>query len=134
MSRFEDKGYFVRENAPVYLTMDMRRTAEWFERVMGWYSHIVETDGQGRGMYGVVFDMLPEVEAAHLAPFTGFQLFRGEPERRVISFMQVRHIGKMHDYITSNGWDRITEISEQPWGGRTCSVTTLDGYIINLFE
>lgn len=134
MSRFNDKGYFVKENAPIYFTLDMNKTAEWFEKIMGWYSNIVERDNNGNGAYGVVFDMLPEIETTHLAPFTGFQMFCGTPESRVISFMQVQDIKKMHEYITSNGWDKITEVVEQPWGGKTCSLTTLDGYIINIFE
>lgn len=134
MSRFSEKGYVVKENAPIYMTMDMDRTAKWFEDVMGWYSNIVERDGEGKGCYGVVFDMLPEVEIVQLAPFTGFQMFCGEPKLCAISFMQVKEIEKMHEYITSKGWDKITEIVTQPWGGKTCSVTTIDGYIINVFE
>lgn len=63
-----------------------------------------------KGHYGVVFDMLPEVERVHLAPFTGFQMFYGEPESRVISFMQVTAIEKMHEYTISKGWSEITEI------------------------
>ena len=94
MSRFSEKGYVVKENAPIYLTMDMDRTAKWFEEVMGWYSNIVERDSEGKGCYGVVFDMLPEVEVVQLAPFTGFQMFCGEPEPRAISFMQVKGIEK----------------------------------------
>ena len=134
MSRFSDKGYYVKENAPIYFTKDMIRTAEWFEEIMGWYSNIVERNEDGQGCYGVVFDMLPEIEAVHLAPFTGFQMFYGEPEEKVISFMQVRGIEKMREYILSKGWDRITEVVMQPWGGKTCSLTTIDGYIINIFE
>ena len=134
MSRFSEKGYVVKENAPIYLTKDMDRTAKWFEDVLGWYSNIVERDADGKGNYGVVFDMLPEVELVHLAPFTGFQMFCGEPEPHVISFMQVSEIEKMYEYITSKGWDKITEIVIQPWGGKTCSLTTIDGYIINIFE
>lgn len=134
MSRFSEKGYVVKENAPIYLTTDMDKTAKWFENVLGWYSNIVERDENGNGCYGVVFDMLPEVEVAQLAPFTGFQMFGGTPEPRAISFMQVKGIEKMHGYITSNGWDNITEIVVQPWGGKTCSLTTIDGYIINIFE
>ena len=38
MSRFSEKGYVVKENAPIYMTADMDRTAKWFEDVMGWYS------------------------------------------------------------------------------------------------
>ncbi len=49
MSRFREKGYHVKENAPIYLTPDMDRTARWFQEVLGWYSSIVERDGQGRG-------------------------------------------------------------------------------------
>lgn len=118
MSKFSEKGYFVKENAPIYLTTDMDKTAKWFEDVLGWYSNIVERDSNGNGCYGVVFDMLPEVELVHLAPFTGFQLFCGEPKPHTISFMQVIGIEKMHDYITSTGWDKITEVKTQPWGGK----------------
>lgn len=134
MSKFSEKGYFVRENAPVYLTMNMDRTAKWFEDVLGWYSNIVERDNEGKGCYGVVFDMLPEVELVHLAPFTGMQMFLGQPEPRVVSFMQVKGIEKMYDYVTSKGWEQITEVETQPWGGKSCSLTTIDGYIINIFE
>ena len=87
MSRFSEKGYFVKENAPIYLTPDMDRTAKWFEGVLGWYSNIVERDGQGRGMYGVVFDI----------PFTGFQMFAGEPAGREISFMQVQGVEQLYE-------------------------------------
>lgn len=134
MSRFSEKGYFVKENTPIYLTLDMDKTAEWFEGTLGWYSNIVERDGNGKGCYGVVFDMMPEVELTHLAPFTGMQMFYGQPEPRKISFMQVKGIEKMHAYITSKGWDKITSVKTQPWGGKTCSLTTIDGYIIDIFE
>ena len=78
--------------------------------------------------------MLPEVEATHLAPFTGMQMFYGTPEPRLISFMQVQGIEKMYEYIVSNGWNKITKVEIQPWGGKTCSLTTIDGYVINIFE
>lgn len=134
MSKFIEKGYFVKENSPIYFTANMDKTAKWFEDILGWYSNIVERDEKGNGCYGVVFDMLPEVEITHLAPFTGMQMFSGTPEPRVISFMQVSNIQKMYDYIISNGWRNITEVVVQPWGGKTCSLTTIDGYIINIFE
>lgn len=134
MSKFSEKGYVVKENAPIYLTEDMDKTVKWFEDVLGWYSNIVERDDNGNGCYGVVFDMLPEVELVHLAPFTGFQIFCGTPEPCMISFMQVKGINKMYDYVKSNGWEKITEVVTQPWGGKTCSLTTIDGYIINIFE
>lgn len=134
MSRFSEKGYFVRENAPIYLTPDMDRTAKWFEKVMGWYSNIVERDGSGCGQYGVVFDIPPEVEAAHLAPFTGFQMFAGRPAGGEISFMQVHGIDGLYKYVTGRGWKDITPVEVQPWGGKVCLVTTIDGYTIRIFE
>ncbi|NBJ88069.1 VOC family protein [Acutalibacter sp. 1XD8-36] len=134
MSRFSEKGYYVRENAAIYLTPDMDRTAKWFEEVMGWYSNIVERDSNGRGQYGVVFDTPPEIEATHLAPFTGFQVFAGEPDGGEISFMQVQGIDSLYEHVTKSGWDKITPVEDQPWGGKVCRATTIDGYVIRIFE
>lgn len=134
MSRFSEKGYHVKENAPVYLTPDMDRTAQWFEEILGWYSNIVERDREGRGQYGVVFDIPPEVEAAHLAPFTGFQMFSGQPVGNEISFMQVQGVEKLYEYARSKGWEKITPVETQPWGGKVCWLTTVDGYTIRIFE
>jgi len=33
MSKFSEKGYFVKENQPIYFTTDMDKTAKWFEEV-----------------------------------------------------------------------------------------------------
>lgn len=134
MSMFVEKGYHVSENAPVYMTQDMDATAKWFEEVLGWYSNIVNRDETGKGCYGVVFEILPEVELAHLAHFTGIHLFAGKPRGGSVSFMQVRGIDKMHDYIVSKGWNKITDVQLQPWGSKTCTLTTVDGYTIDIFE
>ena len=48
--------------------------------------------------------------------------------------MQVQGIEKLYEYITSKGWNKITEIELQPWGSKTCELTTIDGYIIKIFE
>ena len=134
MSRFSEKGSYVKENAAVYFTKNMDETAKWFEEILGWYSNIVERDEQGNGCYGAIFEMIPEVEMTHQAPFTGFHMFYGESQKEVISFMQVQGIEKLYEYITSKGWNKITEIELQPWGSKTCELTTIDGYIIKIFE
>lgn len=134
MSRFSEKGYFVKENAAIYLTPDMDKTAHWFEEILGWYSNIVERDDQGRGQYGVVFDILPEVESTHLAPFTGFQMFTGHPVGNEISFMQVQGIDNLYKHVTDKGWEGITPVKVHPWGGKVCQITTIDGYVIRIFE
>ncbi len=61
-------------------------------------------------------------------------MFYGEPKEQMIAFMQVQGIEKMYEYIISKGWNKITEVVTQPWGGKTCTLTTIDGYIISIFE
>lgn len=78
--------------------------------------------------------MITEVEKTHMAPFTGFHMFYGEPSKEVISFMQVQGIENMREYITAKGWNKITEIAQQPWGGKTCEITTIDGYIMKVWN
>lgn len=51
-------------------------------------------------IYVLVCDMLPEVEATHLIPFTGMQMFYGIPEPRLISFMQVQGIEKCMNILS----------------------------------
>lgn len=132
--QIQRKGCFVKENAPIYFTPHMDRTAKWFEDVLGWYSNIVERDSQGRGLYGCVFDVPPEIEAAGIAAFTGFQLFAGKLIGNEISFMQVQGIDRLHQYVTGRGWNKITPVETRPWGGKVCLITTIDGYTIRIFE
>lgn len=40
----------------------MTKTIKWLEKVMGWHSNVVEKDDSSNGLYGVVFDILPEIE------------------------------------------------------------------------
>ncbi len=134
MNRFTKRGYIVKENGPVYFTQDMDRTAAWFEEVLGWYSEIDERNSEGKGCYGCVFSIPPEIEVTHLAPFTGIHMFYGSPRQEMICFMHVQGIEKMHHYVKSKGWDKITDIEIQPWGGKTCTLTTIDGCVIQIFE
>ena len=114
MNRFTKRGYIVKENGPVYFTQDMDRTAAWFEEVLGWYSEIDERNSEGKGCYGCVFSIPPEIEVTHLAPFTGIHMFYGSPRQEMICFMHVQGIEKMHHYVKSKGWDKITDIEIQP--------------------
>lgn len=132
MSKFTDKGYHVRENAPAYFSLDLERTTKWFEDTLGWYSNIARRDEGGRAVYGVVYEILPEVELSHLAPFTGLHLFYGEPRTGLVSFMQVTDVEALHDFVIRSGWTEITEIERLPWGKR-CTLTTIDGSTIDIF-
>ena len=134
MSKFSDRGYYVKENGPVYFTLDMDRTLQWFEEVLGWYGEIDERSEAGKGCYGCVYSLPPEIAVTHLAAFTGMHMFYGEPREGVVCFMQVQGIEKMREYILSKGWEQVSEVVMQPWGGKTCSITTIDGCVMNVFE
>lgn len=134
MSRFSERGYVVKENAPVYFTKDMDKTIKWFEEVLGWYGDIVTRDSSGNGEYGCVFDYPSEVAAAHITPFRGFHLFQGEPTKGVAGFLMIEGIEALHKHVKNNGWHQVSEINQQAWGAGECSITTLDGSILRCFE
>ena len=134
MSRFSERGYVVRENGPVYFTGDMDATVKWFEEVLGWFGDVVARDNAGKGEYGCVFDYPSEVAVAHITPFRGFHLFKGEPIKGVAGFMMIEGIDALHKLVKNSGWDQISDITSQPWGARECSITTPDGCTLRFFE
>jgi AraC family transcriptional regulator len=128
------KGYVIKENGPVYYTKDMDKTVKWFNEVLEWNSEIDERNAEGIGQYGCVYSTPTEIEKAQGAPFTGIHLFYGEPQSGMVAFMQVQGIAALYTYVTAKGWDKITEVKEEPWGAKTCSITTNDGCILKFFE
>ncbi|MCI8350592.1 MAG: hypothetical protein HFJ86_05405 [Oscillospiraceae bacterium] len=75
MEKWKDRGYSVRENAPIYYTRDMDATAKWFEEVLGWYAGIEQRDEQGRGTYGCILPFPGEIKAMTMTPSTGSTCF-----------------------------------------------------------
>lgn len=134
MRDFNERGYVVKETGPVYYTKDMDRTLKWFAETLGWYGEIVERDAEGVGLYGCTFNLPREIEALRIAPFTGIHLFHGEPQNNMVAFMMVTGIDALYGFVKKNGWDQITEVREEPWGSKTCCVTTIDGSILRFFE
>lgn len=39
-----------------------------------------------------------------------------------------------HQFVKDNGWSRITDIYEQSWDAKECSVTTIDGSILRFLK
>lgn len=134
METYGHRGYYVKENAPVYFTRDMDKTCQWFRDVLGWYGDIVARDDNGAGNYGCVFDYPGELIVAHLTPFRGIHLFQGEPQQGVVGFILVQGLDKLRRHVLDRGWRDVTEITEQPWGAKECDVNTVDGGIIRFFE
>lgn len=134
LEAYSQRGYYVRENAPVYFTRDMDRTCQWFRDVLGWYGDIVAREESGDGTYGCVFDYPGELIVAHLTPFRGIHLFSGEPHKGVAGFIAVQGLEKLRAYVLEHGWREITEIVQRPWGAIEFSVTTIDGSILRFFE
>lgn len=130
----KERGYTVKENGSVYFTKNMDKTARWFEDILGWYSGIDARDENGDGTYGCVLPFPDEIKEMTCTPFNGFHLFYGEPMSGVVAFINVDNVEKLHDFITGNGWTQISGITEQPWGARECSVTTIDGGVMRFFQ
>ena len=134
MEAYSQRGYYVKENAPVYLTKDIKRTCDWFRDVLGWYGDIIlDEDGKTVG-YGCLFDIPSELLATGMTSFGGFHLFQGEPTRGVVGFIRIQGLEKLHQLVKSSGWTQITDIQPQPWGANECQVTTIDGSVIRFFE
>lgn len=125
-----EKAYRVLENGPVYYTKEMDLIVTWFRDVLGWVANVDIRDNLGVGMFGCAMPIPEDIVSEQLTSFMGFSLFYGEPSRRVVGFIAVDRVDQLHDYIISNGWTQITDIVEQPWGARECSVTTPDGCVI----
>ncbi len=134
MELYSQRGYYVRENAPVYFTPDMDRTIQWFRDVLGWYGDVTARDEQGAGGYGCVFDYPGELIVAQLTPFRGIHLFRGEPSKGVVGFLLVQGLDRLHQRVRAKGWTKISDICDQPWGARECTVETPDGSLLRFFE
>lgn len=134
MKGLQQRGYTVKENGPVYHTLNMDATAKWFEDVLGWYVNIDDRNENGEGTYGCALPIPGELVNMKIASFKGIHLFYGKPEQRVVTFMLVEGLDKLVAYVKNNGWDQISEISTQPWGARECSVTTIDGSRMRFFE
>ena len=82
MEKWKDRGYSVRENAPIYYTRDMDATAKWFEEVLGWHASIEQRDEQGRGTYGCILPFPSEIKAMTMTPSTGSTCFSVSPPTR----------------------------------------------------
>ncbi len=134
MQSYSERGYYVKENAPVYFTPDMEKTCAWFREVLGWYGDISGRSEDGTAEYGCVFDYPGELIGSGLTPFRGIHLFRGEASKGVVGFIMVQGLEKFRRFVLENGWREITEIEPQSWGVRECRVTTVDGCVIRVFE
>jgi AraC family transcriptional regulator len=134
MTDFSKRGYVVKETGAVYYTKDMDRTLQWFKEVLGWYGQIEARDSNNSGTYGCVNNIPIEIEALHIAPFTGIHMFRGEPLPILVGFMLVQGVDRLYEFVRKSGWEQISEVVEEPWGARSCEVKTIDGSILKFFE
>jgi len=134
MNDFSKRGYVVKETGAVYYTKDMDKTLKWFKDILGWYGQIEAGDENGVGNYGCVSNIPVEIEALHIAPFTGIHMFKGNSIPMIVAFMLVQGVEQLYIFVKKNGWNEITEVITEPWGGKTCQVTTIDGSILKFFE
>jgi len=134
MLAYSERGYYVKENAPVYFTPDLDNTCKWFRDVLGWYGDVTARNSNGVAEYGCIFDYPGELIILGLTPFRGIHLFRGEAVKGVVGFIMIQGLERFREVVLQNGWSQISEIEHQHWGANECSITTIDGSIIRVFE
>lgn len=134
MSKFTDKGYFVKESGPVYYTKDMDKTVKWFEEVLGWYSGVIDRKEDGTGVYGFASDIPQEIASSPVLPFQGIHLWYGAPSDKTVALIQVRGIDALYKYVKKNGWNKMSDIQKPGWSLGTCDITTPDGCVLTFFE
>ena len=101
---------------------------------MGWYDEIDARDEEGIGTYGCISTIPQDIASLHITPFTGIHMFYGEPQKRMVTFMLVQGLDELYSFVKKNGWEQITEPQMQPWGCKTCDLTTIDGCVLRFFE
>lgn len=134
MQTLQTRGYTVKENGPVYYTLDMDRTVTWFRDVLGWYGNIDARDEAGKGTYGCLTPIPAELVSMKISSFNGVHMYYGEPAERVVAFPLVEGIDQLVAFVRANGWPDVTDVQSEPWGGRVCTVKTIDGSLIRFFE
>ena len=134
MNELQKRGYLVKETGAVYYSTDLDRTLAWFIDVLGWYGQIDARNDSNIGVYGCVNNIPIEFESLGLAPFTGIHLFYGEPDKGMVGFMKVKGIEALHNFVIERGWKEIGDVIAEPWGAKSCVVTTIDGCRLTFFE
>ncbi len=129
-------GYTVLETAPVMTVPDLEATVAWFVQTLGWNGGIDAWDEQGRGTYGSVLLGVGEAVHQRVRPFNGIHLSRGRPpsEGCMLAMLYVEGLDRLHERVKASGWGRITDIVATPWASGVCDLTTLDGYLLRIFE
>ncbi len=55
-------------------------------------------------------------------------------ENQMIGFMLVQGIEKLYNHIKEHRWTDISQIVNESWGTKSCTVKTIDGSILKFFE
>jgi len=128
LEKYGERGYYVTFLMPSYLTKDMDKTSEWFRDVLGWFGGTIARNDKEEGTYGCIYDYPGEIFGT-INPQRGFYMFHGEPSQGIVGYMHA-DIDNLYKFVKGNGWNKITEPSDNGYGGRGCAVTTIDGSIL----
>jgi AraC family transcriptional regulator len=61
-------------------------------------------------------------------------MFYGEPKGGFVAFIKVQGIEALYKYVIEKNWREISEVQEQSWGAKTCTLGTPEGYSLHFFE
>lgn len=129
---YEARGYDVLENGPIYYSQDVDKTIEWFENVLGWYGTVDARKEDGTVNFAGIAPIPNEITEKKNLTYIGFNVFTGEPSKRVVGYFVVNDAQKVHEYVSRSGWKEYTDVVYQPWGSQEFTVTTIDGSILRI--
>lgn len=128
MKSLTERANLITSVHAIYYTNDMDKTAKWFEDILGWSSVVEARDENNNPVYGSTVPYPKELVELDQYDFSKAIMFlSGEPIQNTYLFYNTKDIQMLHDIITENGWDEVTDIVKQPWGGMTFELTTIDG-------
>ena len=113
-----------------YVRFVNNNVVAWFRNILGWIANVDARDDNGVGTFGCTMPIADPVASEKMNSFLGFSLIYGEPLKRIIGYLTVDCVDNLRETILQNGWEKVTEIRQTPWGARECSVTTPDGGIL----
>lgn len=129
---YEARGYQVLENGPIYYSLDVDKTIEWFENTLGWYGTVDARDENGTPIFAGIAPTPNQITEAKGLTYIGYNVFTGDPSKRVVGYFTVDDAQRAFEFVVKSGWSEYTDIVEQPWGGKEFTVTTIDGSILRI--
>jgi len=131
-------GGYIDSVEPFLHVPSVRDTCEWYQKYLNWYSGDIE--GNEEWGHAAICPYHLEGDQKSYQQFKGFHINKQPVDENHntaanchLSFF-VSGLEDLRALIISNGWDKISEISQNPWGSKSFSLTDLNGFVLTFTE